>query len=133
MAVYQGARPAGLFGPRVQRRPGRGTAVLAEPNVPRRRVSGAVRARRRSNRVGLVLGGIVLAFLLAFFSLAQTMRVSATGYQIDRLAADHDALVAAQQQLVSDLNRLGGASAIRTQAIDLGLAPLTTTVVVPAR
>jgi hypothetical protein len=132
MAVYQGARPSGLFGPRIQRRTAHGP-VVAEQSVPRRRVSGAIRARRRSNRVGLVLGGIVLAFLLAFFSLAQTMRVSATGYQIDRLASDHDQLVAAQQQLVSDLNRLGGASAIRKQAIDLGLAPLTNAVVVPAR
>ena len=86
MAVYQGARPSGLFGPRIQRRTAHGP-VVAEQSVPRRRVSGAIRARRRSNRVGLVLGGIVLAFLLAFFSLAHTMRVSATGYQIDRLAS----------------------------------------------
>ena len=126
MAVYSGARPQSSFLPRRSR-------VPETPTLPRRRLRGAVRAKRRANRLGFLLGGIVLAFLLAFFSLAQTMRVSATGYQIDRLASDHDQLVAAQQQLVSDLNRLGGASAIRKQAIDLGLAPLTNAVVVPAR
>ena len=46
---------------------------------------GAVRAGRRTNRLGLVLGAIVVAFMLAFFSLAQQVRVSATGYDIGRL------------------------------------------------
>jgi hypothetical protein len=138
MAVYQGARPTGLFPGRIGPigpigRSRRAARTVDAPALPRRRVSGAVRAKRRSNRVGIVLGAIVLAFLLAFFSLAQTMRVSATGYEIDRLAADHDALISEQRQLVSDISRLGGVSATRRQAIDLGLTPLTNTVVVPAR
>jgi len=128
MAVYQGARPTGLFPVRLGRPAAR---TLEAPALPRRRMHGTVRARRHSNRVGIILGGIVIAFLLAFFSLAQTMRVSATGYEIDRLAATHDQLAAQQRQLVSDLNRLGGVSAIRKQAIDLGMTPLTNVLVVP--
>ena len=69
MAVYQGARRQSLFFPgRVARR-----EVAAPP--PRRRVRAAVRARRRPSRVGVLLGGIALVFVLAFFSLSQTMRV----------------------------------------------------------
>jgi hypothetical protein len=95
-------------------------------NPPRRRSRGAmrVRARRRSGRLGLLLGAIVVAFLLAFFSLAQTVRVSATGYDVSQLLGDRDRLLAQQQELLSDLNRLGREPAIRKQAIDLGLAPL---------
>jgi hypothetical protein len=130
MAVYQGARPTGLFPGRIGRR---ASQTIEAPVLARRRVSGAIRAKRRSNRVGIVLGAIVLGFLLAFFSLAQTMRVSATGYEIDRLASEHDRLTAAQRQLVSDISRLGGVSAIRREAIDAGLTPLTNALVVPAR
>jgi hypothetical protein len=94
----------------------------------------AVRAgARRDGRVGLVLGGIVVAFLLAFFSLAQTVRVSATGYDIDQLIVQQGRLDAQRQELVSDLNRLGREPAIRKQAIDVGLAPLVAPLVVTPR
>lgn len=130
MAIYEGARPRPLLSPRV----GRPVRPAAESSaLPRRRLSPAIRARRRSSRVGIVLGGIVVAFLLAFFSLAQTMRVSATGYDLERLAGDRDRLQAQQQQLVSDINRLGGVSAVRQQAIDLGLTQLANPLVVQAR
>jgi hypothetical protein len=126
MAVYQGARPySTLFPGRVARRD-------AVPSVPRRRLRGAVRAGRRPSRVGFLIGAIVLAFLLAFFWLAQTVRVSATSYDIDRMAADRDALGAQLSDLQSDLNRLGREPAIRKQAIDAGLAPLPAPLVVPA-
>lgn len=115
-----------MLAPRVARPTGR---ALDAP-LPRRRLNGAIRARRRSNRVGVVLGVIVVAFLLAFFSLAQTMRVSATGYDIERLNADRDGLLAQQRQAVSDISRLGGVSAIRHGAIELGLSQLTNPVVV---
>jgi hypothetical protein len=85
---------------------------------------GAVRARRQSNRLPFLLGGIVLAFMLAFFSLAQTVRVSATGYDINRLLIERDDLVNRKQELLSDLNRLGGEPAIRKQALDAGLGQL---------
>ena len=101
--------------------------------APRRKTRSPIRARRRASRVGLVLGGIVLTFLLAFFSLAQSVRVSATGYDLERLSAEHDRLEGQRQQLISDLNRLGREPAIRKQAIDGGLAPLPAPLVVPAR
>jgi hypothetical protein len=131
MAIYEGARPRPFLrvplAPRVARPAGR---AIEAPSLPRRRLNGAVRARRRSNRVGIVLGAIVVAFLLAFFSLAQTMRVSATGYDIERLDDRHDALLAEQQQAVSDISRLGGVSAVRHAGIQLGLTQLTDPLVV---
>jgi cell division protein FtsL len=127
MAVYQGARPRlGLFPRRLLRR-----ATPAPP--PRRRIRGAIRARRRPSRVGFLLGSIVLVFLLAFFSLAQTVRVSATSYDIDRLNTDRDRLQATLSELQSDLNRLGREPAIRKLALDAGLGQLAQPVVVPAR
>jgi hypothetical protein len=86
---------------------------------------GAVRARRRSNRLSLMLGGIVVAFMLAFFSLAQSVRVAATGYDINRLLDDRQTLLDRKQELLSDLGRLGGEPAIRQQAFERGLGQLT--------
>lgn len=132
MAVYEGARPRPVLAPRTGL--GRRVAGPAEaPAVARRRVRGAVRARRHSNRVGIILGAIVIAFLLAFFSLAQSMRVSATGYRIDSLAAQHDQLSAQEHELVSDLNRLGREPAIRKEALTLGLGQLDQPLVLQAR
>jgi hypothetical protein len=134
VAIYEGARPRPFLrpslAPRVARPAGR---AIEAPVLPRRRLNGAVRARRRSNRVGVVLGAIVVAFLLAFFSLAQTMRVSATGYDIERLNSDRDGLVAEQRQAISDISRLGGVSAIRHSAIDAGLSQLTDPLIVTPR
>jgi hypothetical protein len=102
-------------------------------SVPRRRSRATFRAGRRGRRLGLLLGGIALAFLLAFFSLAQTVRLTATDYEVDRLQADQARLQAQQQELVSDLNRLGREPAIRKQAIDLGLFPLADPIVIRGR
>ena len=85
---------------------------------------GAVRARRQSSRLPFLLGGIVVAFMLAFFSLAQSVRVSATGYDINRLLVSRDDLLTRRQELLSDLNRLGHEPAIRKQALDAGLGQL---------
>jgi hypothetical protein len=126
MAVYQGARqrPA-FFPPR---------APLADaPPIPRRRVRAARRARRRSDRTGVVVGGIVLAFLFAFFSLAQTVRVSATSYDLDALLVERQQLEAQEQAIRSDLGRLGREPAVRKMAIDAGLGQLAEPVVVRAR
>jgi hypothetical protein len=156
MAVYEGVRPRpGFLGrglaPRreelVERAPnrrrdpsdpaGRGTTQLdrrrSAESLPRRRARARLRAGRRSGRLGLLLGGIVLAFLLAFFSLAQTVRVTATDYEVDRLLSQQALLQAQRQELLSDLNRLGREPAVRKQAIDLGLFPLAEPVVVRAR
>ena len=103
------------------------------PTLPRRRVRGAVRARRRTNRLAFVLGGIVLAFLLAFFSLAQTVRVSATSYDLERLGQQRDALLVRKSELTTDLNRLGQEPAVRKMAIDAGMSQLAAPLVVDPR
>jgi hypothetical protein len=128
MAVYQGARP------RPALVPGR-TRAAASPSVERRTVRAkfATRARRRSDRGAFLLGAIVLAFLLAFFSLVQTMAVSATGYDIAGLRAERERLEAEELDLRSNLNRLGREPAIRKLAIDAGLDQLGHPLVVPSR
>ena len=128
MAVNHAARArAAVLAPR-----GFGAPDATAGLLPRRRARTTVRARRGPNRVGMILGGIVVVFLLAFFSLAQTVRVSATGYDIDQLLVERDQLEAQRQELLSDLNRLGREPAIRKQAIDLGLAQLVEPLVVTA-
>ena len=131
MAVYQGARPRtvalprGPLGPRI--------ADAAAPTLPRRRARTAVRARRGPNRLGFVLGGIVVAFSLAFFSLAQEVRVSATSYDIGRLQLENERLEARAQELTSDLSRLGREPAVRKIALDGGLGQLGDPLILPAR
>lgn len=132
MAVYEGARPRSLGLPRSTRSP-RAERASQDPVLARRRVRGAVRAGRRTNRLGLVLGAIVVAFMLAFFSLAQQVRVSATGLDIGRLGVDRQRLDAAAADVRSDLNRLGREPAIRKLAIDDGLGQLAEPLVIPAR
>jgi len=120
MAVYEGARPRTVALPRRPR-----LAERSAPALPRRRARTAARARRGPNRLALVLGGIVVAFMLAFFSLAQSVRVSATGYDVNRLIDERQSLLDRKQELLSDLNRLGSEPAIRQQALDAGLGQLT--------
>jgi hypothetical protein len=79
------------------------------------------------------VGGIVLAFMLAFFSLAQTVSVSATSYDVDQLLVERERLEAARRQLLSDLDRLGREPAIRKQAIDRSMSQLADPLIVPAR
>ena len=126
MAVYEGARPRNILLPR---RP----KIVDTPTLGRRRVRGAVRSGQRTNRLGLILGSIVVAFMLAFFSLAQQVRVSATGLDIGRLALDRQRLDAQAEDVRSDLNRLGREPAIRKMAIDDGLGQLAEPIVLPAR
>jgi hypothetical protein len=93
----------------------------------------AIRANRRPRVVGLVICGIVVAFLLSFFSLVQTVRVSASAYDMDLLNSQYIQLENQSQQLKSDIDRLGRQSAIRRQAIAEGLAQLPAPVVVAGR
>lgn len=126
MAVYEGARPRTIGLPRVRR--------VAEPAVlGRRRVRGALRAGRRTNRLGLALGAIVVAFMLAFFSLAQQVQVSATGLDIGRLELERQTLDDTAADIRSDLNRLGREPAIRKQAIDAGLGQLSEPLILTPR
>ena len=127
MAVYQGARQRTIVLPRRPR------VGVEAPTLPRRRMRAAVRAHRGPSRMALVLGAIVIAFVAAFFSLSQDIRVSATGYEVDRLVTEHDRLEARAQDLRNELNRLGKAPAIRKLAINAGLGPLPEPIVLPAR
>jgi len=75
----------------------------------------------------------VVAFLLSFFSLVQTVRVSASGYDMDQLNQRYGQLLNERQQDLSDVNRLNRESAIRRGAISEGLSQLPPPVVIPAR
>jgi len=137
VAVYRAARPRSAFGGTrlgLRREPFVAAAAIAAPAaLPRRRTRSAVRAGIRPARLGFVLGGIVIAFLLAFFSLAQTVRVSATSYDLAGLQTDRQRMEATLQDLATNINRLGSAPAIRKQAIDAGLSQLAAPLVVAAR
>jgi len=140
MAGYAGTRPrSGIPEPRgraetpVERR----AAPAAEraADLPRRSLRGAsaVRSRRRQGRVGLAIVGIVVVFLLGLFSLSQTVRVSATDFDVDRLIAAREDLLATERNMVADLSRLGREPAIRKLALEAGLGQLVDPLVVPAR
>ena len=140
MAGYAGARPrSGILAPRrraeaaVERRGTPRSDRAAD--LPRRSLRGAsaVRSRRRQGRVGFAIVGIVVIFLLGLFSLSQTVRVSATDFDVDRLIAARSELLANERNLVADLSRLGREPAIRKLALDAGLGQLIDPLVVPAR
>lgn len=127
MAVYEGARPRIIVLPR---RP----FPDESPALPRRRARSAVRARRTATtRPGLVLALIVVTFMLAFFSLAQEVRVSATSYDIGKLQVERERLDAQLQEITSDISRLGREPAVRKLALDSGLGQLPEVVMLPAR
>ena len=102
MAVYQGARaPRAIVVPRGAQIPR--VATHPAPALPRRRMRAAVRARRGTSRISILLAVIVVLFAGAFFSLSQDIRVSATGYEMDRLAAAYAPLRLHSAPLVHDL------------------------------
>ena len=127
MAVYQGARRRGLELPRpsfdLERTPFGGR---------RASTTGLVR-EGHPTRVGTILAGIVIAFVLAFMSLSQSVRVSATNYNIVRLGSEYERLDALRQDLRSDLDRLGSEPAIRKLGLDDGLGQLDAPLIIPAR
>jgi hypothetical protein len=81
----------------------------------------------------MVIGAIVVAFLLAFFSLVQTVRISAAGYDMAQLNDQFVQLESQKQRILSDIDRMGRQSAITRQAIADGLNPLPAPAVLPAR
>ena len=134
MAVYQGARrrvalPLGLdsIATRVPAAKASGRPVQRKARAAR---STAV---RRPSSVGIALTAIVLVFGAAFLSLSQSVRVAATGYDIVRLATEHERLQAISQDLRSDVDRLKSEYAIRKQALDAGLGQLGAALIVEAR
>jgi hypothetical protein len=152
MAAYQGARrrahlPLGLD---ALTGSARGTDAGARPaadhdahatsphhalgrSAGARHSASAVRERSRPPAVGLAIAAIVIVFGAAFLSLSQSVRVAATGYDIVRLASEHDRLQAIRQDLQSDVTRLWSEPAIRKQALDNGLGQLGAPILVPAR
>lgn len=136
MAVYQGARPRpSLFPRRRLDAPllRRQAPVTQAPAMPRRSSRLRLRARKRPRFFGVAIGLIVVAFLLSFFSLVQTVRVSTSGYDIDKLNAQWGQLQNQRQQDLSDIGRLGRESSVRRQAISSGLTQLPAPIVIPAR
>ncbi len=129
MAAYQGARRRGFELPRPALDLG-DTPLLRDRR--RQGTAGLVRAGRPT-RVGAVLATIVVAFTLAFLSLSQSVRVSATSYDIVRLASEYEQLNARRQDLRSDLNRLGAEPAIRKLGLDSGLGQLDAPLIIPVR
>lgn len=136
MAVYQGARQrSSLFPRRRLDAPllRRQAPMIQAPAIPRRSSRLTLRARRRPRFFGMAIGLIVVAFLLSFFSLVQTVRVSTSGYDIDKLNAQWGQLQNQRQQDLSDIGRLGRESSVRRQAISGGLTQLPAPIVIPAR
>ena len=83
--------------------------------------------------MGIAIVGIVVVFLLALYSLTQTVSVSATDFDVDQLIAARQDLQANERDLIANLSRLGGEPVIRQVALDAGLGPLVDPLVVPAR
>jgi hypothetical protein len=83
--------------------------------------------------VGFALGAIAIAFMLSFFSLVQTVRVSASSVDMAQLSDEYLQLESQRQQIRSDIDRVGRQSAIRRQALADGLTQLPAPIVVPAR
>lgn len=134
MAVYQGARrratlPLGLDSIAIR------VPAVKAAGQPVRRKARAARstAARRPSSVGIALAAIVLVFGAAFLSLSQSVRVAATGYDIVRLASEHDRLQAISQDLRSDVDRLKSEYAIRKQALDAGMGQLGAALIVEPR
>ena len=129
MAVYQGARRRGFELPRPAFDLG-GPTLLGRSRRP---ATGALARAGRPTRVGAILAAILVAFVLAFLSLSQSVRVAATSYDIVRLTSEHERLDARRQDLRSDLNRLGAEPAIRKLGLDSGLGQLDAPLIIPAR
>ncbi|MEO8207586.1 MAG: hypothetical protein ABI598_01030 [Chloroflexota bacterium] len=127
MAVYQGARRRGFELPRPS------FDLDGPPLGLRRRAKAGVSTEHRQTRVGSILAVIVVAFTLAFLSLSQSVRVSATSYDIVRLGSDYERLDAQRQDLRSNLDRLGSEPAIRKLGLDSGLGQLDAPLIIPAR
>jgi cell division protein FtsB len=131
MAVYEGARPRPALLPR--RRLESPLLRPQAPALPRRRSRIAMRAQRRPRLVGFILGAIAVAFLLSFFSLVQTVRISASSVDMAALNDEYVQLESQRQQIKADIDRVGRQSAIQRQAIADGLTQLPAPVVIPAR
>jgi hypothetical protein len=129
MAAYQGARRRGFE----VRRPSFDFDAIPFGGRRRRTAVGGLVREGRPTRVGTVMASIVVAFVLAFLSLSQSVRVAATSYDIVRLGSEYERMDALRQDLRSDLDRLGAEPAIRKLGLDHGLGQLDAPLIIPAR
>jgi hypothetical protein len=129
MAVYQGARRRGFEFPR----PTFDLDGIGSRRRRRTETSAGLVREGRPTRVGTILAGIVVAFVLAFLSLSQSVRVAATSYDITRLGSEYERLDALRQDLRSNLDRLGSEPAIRKLGLEDGLGQLDAPLIIPAR
>jgi len=93
----------------------------ASATVSRRRQPTRRRARRSTNRVGLSLAGILIAFLLGLFYLTQTIGVATASYDIDRLSDEGQRLDRLISSLQGEVAQWGGEPAIVREAQSAGL------------
>jgi hypothetical protein len=130
MAVI-GARPAGVlgdlrwgirFGPRAGS--GRPRSGPAARGYRLRRTS---LRRRRAANLSLALVVITVAALLASLYLTQSSRIASTGYEMTRLEAQLDLLLAERQALLLQIGQAQSPASIEARAAALGLTPLSGT------
>ena len=99
----------------------------------RRRVSTPVRAGRRAHPVGLLLAGVLVAFLLCLIYLAQAVQLAATNYQIEQLLAERDDLARQVQTAETTMVRWAAEPLVVEQAQQGGFDPLGSRIRIPAR
>ena len=107
MAVYEGAR--------------RGAPPLA---LRRDRRAVGVPGLRDADRLALVLGGLLIAFLLGLFYLSQTLGVATTDYQIDTLLDQRIDLGRQIRSVEGDIARWGAEPAVVSGAQAIGFDAL---------
>lgn len=123
MAVI-GARPAGVLGdlpwglrPAPRTRSG--------PAARGYRLRRTTLRRRRAASLSLALVVITVAALLASLYLTQSSRIASTGYEMTRLEAQLDQLLAERQALLLQIGQAQSPATIEARAADLGLTPLS--------
>ncbi|CAN5760066.1 hypothetical protein BH24CHL5_BH24CHL5_00670 [soil metagenome] len=135
MTVLGGARslPAGA-------RPLHSGAVRVMPQAgarpmpgARRRLSHRDRATRRAHPIGVLMAGVLIAFMLGLIYLAQTISLAATNYEIDQLAAQRDDLYRQVQTIETSVLHWGSEPTVLERAQRLGLDQLPDRVRLPAR
>jgi hypothetical protein len=131
MAVI-GARPAGVLGDlrwgiRLGPRARSGPATRSGPGARGYRLRRTSLRRRRAASLSLALVVITVAALLASLYLTQSSRIASTGYEMTRLEAQLDVLLAERQALLLQIGQAQSPASIEARAAALGLTPLSGT------
>ena len=123
MAVI-GARPAGVLG---DLRWGirLGPPARSRPATRGYRLRRTSLRRRRAASLSLALVAITVGALLASLYLTQSSRIASTGYEMTRLEARLDLLLAERQALLLQIGQAQSPATIEARAAELGLTPLS--------